>query len=74
MTTSSIQPPKRRNDFLDTPFSVLLIEANYPLVCAAGGENVTEEFFDNDQRIGALFTNAIPYYDFIHGEPYSKWY
>lgn len=55
------------------PLIVLVVEANLPLVQSDGGRNVTEEFFDNDRRVGVR-ANLEPYYDFIHGEPYSRWY
>ena len=60
------------------PFIVLVAKAGMPLVQAAGGRNVTEQFFDNDQNAGVRKATPSkapqrPVYDFINGEPYSFW-
>ena len=55
------------------PMVVLLVKAGMPLVRTWGGWQVSEEFFDNDQRAARKAGCDTPYYDFISGEPYSKW-
>ena len=57
-----------------TPTIVLVAKANQPLVQSTGGHLVTEEFFDNDRRVNSNAGAPFAFYDFINGEPYSKWY
>lgn len=71
-TRRSFNPQIQRAQVV-ADYLIAHFDAKVPLVKVAGGRNVTEQFFDNDnacaKRAGCGYTT----YEFISGEPYSSW-